>query len=174
MRIQELRDPRQKIYIALLELNLSWSKREVGEFQKKWHEGDSIIELADHFYRPVDEIALLIIDLAHYGYLLPRSNGLNSSKEQSIQKKFKSSRNRYYESLVDFDFCWDEKEVLEFIRLWTSNQSLLEIAKHFDRHVIDVAILIIDQTRKDKIFPRKHGLFGKDGEMSEIITKRAS
>jgi hypothetical protein len=61
----------------------------------------------------------------------------------------------------DLDFFWDEKEVLEFDRLWESRMNILDIAAHFDRDPDEVMLLAIDRARKGFIAKRKGGIVGK-------------
>ena len=63
---------RQKIYIALEEMNFVWCWSEVEEFIQMWDDGTPFLEIAEHFGRDSDELALLLMDLARKGRVKSR------------------------------------------------------------------------------------------------------
>jgi hypothetical protein len=74
----------------------------------------------------------------------------------------KTSRNIYM-ALDDDDlnFYWDEREVMQFDRLWKSEMNILEIAEFFNRDPDEVVVLALDRARKGFIGKRKGGIVGK-------------
>lgn len=67
-----------------------------------------------------------------------------------------------YLACEDLNFSWDERNVLEFDRLWSEGKGLFEIAEIFNRDPDEVAILVIDRARQGIIKPRKGGLWGEE------------
>ena len=75
----------------------------------------------------------------------------------------KSDMNSFYNDYIacfDLDFSWSEKQVKRVIAYWNSGYHIAEIAKKVDRIIDEVAILIIDLVRKEKITERPGGVFG--------------
>lgn len=75
----------------------------------------------------------------------------------------KSDMNNYYNNYIacfDLDFSWSEKQVKRVIAYWNSGYHIAEIAKKVDRIIDEVALLIIDLARKEKIDEREGGVFG--------------
>lgn len=57
-------------YIACDDVNFMWTLEQVEEFEQLWRSGIvDIIELAEHFDRAAYEMAFLIWDRAHRGYI---------------------------------------------------------------------------------------------------------
>lgn len=61
---------------------------------------------------------------------------------------------------IDLDLGFTEKEIEEFIEMWQSEISLLNISKKMKRKKIELAILVIDLAERRKIKQRKQGLNG--------------
>ncbi len=74
-------------------------------------------------------------------------------------------RNDTYIALEDTDFTWDLMQVTEFEYLWREGYSLQGIAEYFDRDIDEVALLLMDRIKKDKIKPRKRGIFAEFREV---------
>lgn len=85
--------------------------------------------------------------------------------EQAIETHYlKKQRQMIYLPLEDIDLIWDERDLPKIRELWEENFSIWEIAEEFDRDPIAVAVLIIDQARKNKIKRRTWGMFGRESE----------
>lgn len=52
---------REKVYIALEDMDFVWSLVEVEAFRRMWHEGQSIYEMAQYFDRDPDEVTVLVM-----------------------------------------------------------------------------------------------------------------
>ncbi|AYC28710.1 hypothetical protein [Paenisporosarcina cavernae] len=61
---------------------------------------------------------------------------------------------------IDIDLGFTEQEIKEFIEMWQSEISLLNISKKMKRKKIELAILVIDLAERKKIKQRKQGLDG--------------
>ena len=75
--------PREELYIALSELDFSWYPGEVEQVARLWRKGLHIAEIAERMERDIDEVAILIMDLARRGIVEPRKNGAMGE----VQKK---------------------------------------------------------------------------------------
>lgn len=59
-------------YIACEDVNFLWTMDQVEEFQQLWRSGVcDVLELAAHFDRKAYDVAFLIWDRAHRGYIKP-------------------------------------------------------------------------------------------------------
>ncbi len=67
---------RRKLYIALEELDFTWSDEEVKQVIKMWKRNTPLIEIADHFNRMDEEVAVLIMDLSMKDKIKPREVGI--------------------------------------------------------------------------------------------------
>ena len=65
-----------------------------------------------------------------------------------------------YIACEDMDFSWYQWEIDTVIEKWTNNHCITEIADALDRDCDEVAILLIDLARKEKIQPREGGIWG--------------
>lgn len=70
-------------------------------------------------------------------------------------------RKKIYLAGQDWDFVWDERDVLEAEKMYKEGLSLWDMARAFSRHPIEMAILIMDRAEKGHIEPRKRGAFGR-------------
>jgi hypothetical protein len=68
--------PREELYIALSELDFSWYPGEVEQVAQLWREGIHIADIAEKIKRDIDEVAILIMDLARRDVIEPRKNGV--------------------------------------------------------------------------------------------------
>ena len=68
--------PQEELYIALSELDFSWYHAEVERVRKLWAYGLHIAEIAERLGRDVDEVAVLIMDLARKNKIRRRKNGV--------------------------------------------------------------------------------------------------
>lgn len=84
------------------------------------------------------------------------------AKRIGAYRQTSDKRNMYndYIALIDLDFTWTKKQVKRVIAYWKSGYHIAEIARKVDRIIDEVAILIIDLARKEKIELRKGGVFG--------------
>lgn len=57
-------------------------------------------------------------------------------------------------------FSWNKSDVERFREMWNEGISAEDIAIKFERHPIDVAILIMDQAEQEEIAWRPTGIFG--------------
>ncbi|MBN2910792.1 helix-turn-helix domain-containing protein [Polycladomyces sp. WAk] len=62
---------------------------------------------------------------------------------------------------LDFNFFWDEAEIPDIERMWNAGFSIWDIANACMRDPDEVAILIMDRTRKGFIKPRPGGVYGR-------------
>ena len=67
-----LTENRKPLYIALEEMDFTWSTKDVKEFDKLWKKGKSLVELAKHFNRTTEEVAVLVMDRALKDKIKPR------------------------------------------------------------------------------------------------------
>jgi len=67
--------PQEELYIALSELDFSWFPGEVEKIKKLWAYGLHIAKIAEMLERDVDEVAVLIMDLARKNKIRRRKNG---------------------------------------------------------------------------------------------------
>lgn len=67
--------PREELYIALSELDFSWYPGEVEQVAQLWREGLHIADIAEKMKRDIDEVVILIMDLARRKMIGPRKNG---------------------------------------------------------------------------------------------------
>ena len=68
--------PQEELYIALSELDFSWFPGEVEKIKKLWAYGLHIAKIAEMLERDVDEVAVLIMDLARKNKIRRRKNGI--------------------------------------------------------------------------------------------------
>jgi hypothetical protein len=69
-------EQRQKVYIALEELNFIWDFRQVRELDEMWRRGFSLQYMAEYFDRDPDEVAILLMDRLRRGRIRPRKGGI--------------------------------------------------------------------------------------------------
>ncbi|OXL83156.1 hypothetical protein BCV73_08750 [Paenibacillus sp. SSG-1] len=81
---------RNKIYIALEEVDMIWDTDEVEDFRRLWRQGKTILEISRFFKRDPDEIALLIMDQAQKGLIKndkePDQKGSTKQVTATIEK----------------------------------------------------------------------------------------
>lgn len=93
---------------------------------------------------------------------------MSAGVEGWIKKEYMSrERLNTYIACEDYDFTWDLSEVQRFRELWREGYSIIEIAKEFRRHQIEVAILALDQGEQARINPRFGGVFGNSFERAD-------
>ena len=68
--------PQEQLYIALSELDFSWYPGEVERVKKLWAYGLHIADIAERLERDIDEVAVLIMDLARKNKIRRRKNGI--------------------------------------------------------------------------------------------------
>jgi hypothetical protein len=57
-------------------IDFQWSNQEVKEFRELWVNGAPLDEIQDHFNRPQNDVAVLIMDQSILGRIDPREKGL--------------------------------------------------------------------------------------------------
>lgn len=65
-----------------------------------------------------------------------------------------------YIACEEMDFTWTKEKLQEFSKLWKKGLGLMEIAEHLDRDPDEVAMLIMDHGRLNKIKPSIHVVNG--------------
>lgn len=78
---------RRAMYLACEDLDFVWDEDEVLEFDRLWHAGASIYEIARHFRRDPDEVVILAIDRARQGFIGPRSGGVWGERADKPQQR---------------------------------------------------------------------------------------
>ena len=82
--------------------------------------------------------------------------------EREIERlHLKDSSRSFHIALEDLNFKWNVRDVQEFRRMWEEGLSIWDIARAFDRDPDEVVLLIMDQSRKGDIKPRKNGIWGR-------------
>ena len=66
-----------------------------------------------------------------------------------------------YIALDDLNFAWLEDEVATVITMYSAGCPVWEIAEKLGRPQEEVALLIMDLSRKKAIEPRRHGVYGR-------------
>ena len=61
---------------------------------------------------------------------------------------------------VDIDFSFTTAQVEKVEELWGQGESLEAISEQVRRKPLEVALLIMDRAEREKIQPRKNGIFG--------------
>lgn len=64
---------------------------------------------------------------------------------------FTTSRSKIYIALEDLDFIWDERDVYKVEALWKDGTSIWAIAEKMNRDPDEIAVLIMDLARKEKV-----------------------
>ena len=82
---------RDNNFIALMDLDFSWSWPKITLVRKLWIEGYKISEIAEQVDRIIDEVAILIMDQARKGKLHPRPGGVFGSEKLKGEKKDRRS-----------------------------------------------------------------------------------
>lgn len=152
---------RSCLYLALELTNLHFSSKEIYDILKFWSGGLSIFKISELINRDVDEVALLLLDLAENTKLIPkRQFGLLESPpvnlSTSYYKTLSQFENKHFEDYMvfrDYELIWDERDVVRFEELWKNKTSLPEISKVLKRPVIEVVILLFDRAIQEKIQP---------------------
>lgn len=67
-------------YIACFDLDFSWNEKQVERVIAYWRSGYHIAEIAKKVDRIIDEVAILIIDLARTGKIEEREGGVFGAK----------------------------------------------------------------------------------------------
>ncbi len=75
--------PQEELYIALSELDFSWYPGEVEQVAQLWRKGLPVADIAEKMKRDIDEVVILIMDLARRDVIEPRKNGAMGE----VQKK---------------------------------------------------------------------------------------
>lgn len=64
------------LYTALEDLDFHWDIDQIEEFKKMWRKGYSIVDIAEYFDRPQEEVAVLLIDQSMKSFVKARKGGL--------------------------------------------------------------------------------------------------
>jgi len=65
-----------ELYIACIDMDFSWYPAEVRQVAEDYAAGVSLLDMADKLRREPDEVAILIMDLARKGRIVPRKRGV--------------------------------------------------------------------------------------------------
>ena len=65
-----------------------------------------------------------------------------------------------YIACEDMDFSWYTEEIKYVIGGWEEGLNIYEIAEELKRDPDEVLLLLIDLAKKEKILPRKDGIYG--------------
>lgn len=160
---------RSMIYIALEDINYSWSKKSILRVLNLWNAGFSLEFISKDVEREFDEVALLIMDLDHYLFL-PRSRNIQLSEPlKNLSPRFQGNKKRFFKDLneeylvfeqyVD-ELYWDERDVRKFEKLWNQGYSIKRIAIQVQRTEFEVMLLVMDRCRLRYIAPRPSGREG--------------
>jgi hypothetical protein len=74
-----LKKQRRVTYLALEELDFSWSEAETREMKRLWNDGTPLEDIAEHFGREADECFILLFDLARKGKIKYRTNSIHGN-----------------------------------------------------------------------------------------------
>jgi hypothetical protein len=74
-----MKRPSGSTYIALSELDFSWSIQEVHQIERMWDEGVPLSVMAEKLNRDLDEVAILIMDRVRLGKIKSRPGGVFGS-----------------------------------------------------------------------------------------------
>ncbi|QKL22565.1 hypothetical protein G4D59_12850 [Bacillus altitudinis] len=163
--------------IILEHVNFEWTIVGLKRFLDYWYEGRSVVEMAELFNRPSEEVLLLMIDFSKRGKIKERPNGVGANEAMYIKKCTMSYKKRDLRKLFEqqpvyyacpySDFIWDEKDIILFRQMWQDHEPIRHIANRLARNVDDILLLILDQAESGKIEPRKGGVFGKEDKQHE-------
>ncbi|MHC2450293.1 uncharacterized protein (DUF952 family) [Bacillus altitudinis] len=163
--------------IILEDFNFEWTIVGLKRFLDYWHEGRSVVEMAELFNRKAEEVLLLMIDFSKRGKIKERPNGVWANDPMYIKKSVMMAKKRELRKLFEdqpvyyacphSDFIWDEKDIIAFRQMWQNHEPVRHIANRLARNVDDILLLIIDQAELGKIEPRKGGVFGKEDKQRE-------
>lgn len=156
------------VYIALEDFNLEWKRWEVMAALHYWNEGLDIVEISSLVKRDMDELALLLIDIAEFkpGLVRQRLNGIVKSPPLPPTTYYNTMMENLLEDnevYVVFEqtgpnLIWWEREVYIFDELWSQGYNIMNLAKRFKKSPLETCLLIIDRCKKDFIHPRDIGL----------------
>ena len=76
IELKHSRNPEERKYIALLELNFAWLEEEILLVMRMWNEGRAIWDIADALKRPQEEVLILLIDMSMKGGIRKRTGGV--------------------------------------------------------------------------------------------------
>lgn len=71
----------------------------------------------------------------------------------------KKTQTRYI-ALEDLDFSWWPEDIKRVCEMWQKGVDIVNISRQLHRDCDEVAILLMDLARQDKICKREHGVFG--------------
>ena len=77
-----------------------------------------------------------------------------------VDKTKRCPKAELYIACDDLDFSWYHWEIEAVTEWWNGGLCITEIAEMLDRDCDEVAILLIDLARKEKIQPREGGIWG--------------
>jgi hypothetical protein len=69
-------------------------------------------------------------------------------------------RRNIYIALENFDFLWDEDDLVKIRELWDGGIHLQDMAKYLKRPAAEVFCILLDQSHKGFLRHRKGGLYG--------------
>ena len=68
--------PAEPLIIAGEDLDFSWYERQIEALKEDYYAGVPLMDIADKQGRDYREVAFMLMELAHYGRLEPRDNGV--------------------------------------------------------------------------------------------------
>lgn len=68
--------PKEKLIICCEQWDFSWLAHEINSVIGAWNSGESIQSIAESVDRPVEEVFLLLLDLASQDKITSRKNGI--------------------------------------------------------------------------------------------------
>ena len=81
--------------------------------------------------------------------------------ERQIERTYcKRERQNLYIACEEYDFTWSEIELAAFRKMWAEGTPLDRIAIALQRHINEVAILVIDQAEQGYIRKREGAAYG--------------
>lgn len=80
---------------------------------------------------------------------------------RSVENEYLTNkRNLIYIACEDFNFIWDEHHLTSVIDKWNQGVSVFKMADELNRDVDELAVLLIDLSKKGAITSRQGGLDG--------------
>ena len=137
---KDKRRPPRPLHIVLDDLDFIWQYETAKHVREMWQKGNPLSAISLTVARDMDEVALLVMDLA--------------------RKNWRIMRQEIYIALDGLDFSWYFDEVKRVEKMWAQGWPLEAIAENVQRITDEVALLVMDLAIKDQIIPREKGVGG--------------